>query len=143
MKLGILFFTLSIVVSIILLNPEIKKITASFLLNSERQVLSGLDYHVEESRYKILKVLDSKGLHVEIYRINNEEMTLVDAKPLTDKKDAYYKFGESKHNLFLKDINNDGSSEIILPSLDKNMKARLNVYIFDSNSESLQKVTQH
>ena len=68
----------------------------------------------------------------------------MDAEQLTDKSDAFYKFDENgQHNLFLKDLSGNGEAEIILPSLDKNMKARLNVFSFDPENEELIKLSQH
>lgn len=115
----------------------------SFFMGSQRVVLSQLDYQVEDSSYKVIKLNTSRGLVVEVYRRDGDELVLVDSKSLADKKDAYYKFGEKKYNLFLKDINDDGQAEVILPSIDKNMKARLNVFRFDQIQEKLQKITQH
>ena len=143
MKFGLILFIVSILFSFILLNPQVKEKTMSLFLDSGRSVLSQMDYEFEQSRYKVLKIMTLKGLRVEMYRYTDDGLMLVDAQDLTDKKDAYYKFGEKKHNLFLQDVNGDGSSEIILPSIDKNMKARLNVFIFNSESEKLEKVTQH
>ena len=143
MKYGISLFLLSILISVFLLNPKIKQKTMSFLLNTQKEVLSQLEMEVDGTSYKVLKIQNIKGLAVEIYKMENNEVFLLDTKQLTDKKDAFYKFGKAKHNLFLKDINGDGIAEIVLPSLDKNMKARLNVYTFDSENEQLAKVTQH
>lgn len=116
--------------------------TVRLFVAHHREVLSQLDLEAEGRRYKLIKVMDSGGLFVEIYRYTDEGTLLVDSKSIPDKKDAYYRFDGNKHNLFLKDINNDGSAEIILPSLDKNMKARLNIFSFDPHSEKLQKITE-
>ncbi len=143
MKLGIALFFISIIVSVILLNPRIKSKTLELFVGTQREVLSQLIMNDSGQEYKILKVKTVDGLIVEIYKISEDHFILLDSQALTDKKDAFYKFGNSKHNLFLKDLNEDGRSEIILPTLDKNMKARLNVFIFDPISEKLEKVTQH
>ena len=143
MKLGIGLFIASILISVVLLNPKIKKMTMGLFLNTQKQVLSQLEMKHQGTTYKILKVENLKGLAVEIYKIDESGGMLLDTQQLTDKKDAFYKFGDRKHNLFLKDINEDGQTEIILPTLDKNMKARLNVFHFDSENERLVKVTKH
>ncbi len=144
MKYGIVLFLISIVASFILLNPKIKSKTLEIFVGTGREVLSQLIMERSGQEYKILKVKTTDGLLVEVYKVSEDDhFLLLDSQALTDKKDAYYKFGEKKHNLFLKDINEDGQPEIILPSLDKNMKARLNVFLFDPVSETLQKVTQH
>lgn len=143
MKLGLSLFALSIAISVLLLNPTIKKKSMSWLLEMDKKVLSQLEFKRDQQTYKVIKVQNARGLAVELYKIESDHLMFLDAKQLTDKKDAYYRFGETKHNLFLKDINGDGEEDIVLPSLDKNMKARLNIYIFNVATETLEKVTQH
>lgn len=141
MKLGIILFTVSLILSVILLNPKIKEKTLALFVISHRDVLSQMDMEMEGRKYKIIKLIDGGGIFVEVYKYTDEGTLLVDSKPIPDKKDAFFKFDDNKHNLFLKDINDDGIAEIILPSLDKNMKARLNIFSFDSYTEKLSKVT--
>ncbi len=143
MKYAVILFGVSILLSLVLLNPTVKQKTMSFFLDTQKQVLSQLEMQSQGRTYKIVKVQNLNGLAVELYKIEDGELIFLDSKELTDKKDAFYKFGDKKHNLFLKDINSDGSPEVILPSLDKNMKARLNVYTFDSVNETLEKQSQH
>lgn len=144
MKLGIGLFILSILVSFVLLNPSIKNKTMGYFLNRNKLILSQLEMQGPNGEiYKVLKVSNRKGLGVEVYKNMDGSPVLLSAVQLTDKKDAFYKFDDKKHNLFLKDINEDGVDDIILPSIDKNMKARLNVFTFDFVNETLTKVTQH
>ncbi len=143
MKFAIILFFVSILLSIVLLNPSVKSKTMAWLLTTQKQVLSQLEMRVEDKTYKVVKVQNLLGLAVELYKIEGDEMTFLDSQQLTDKKDAFYKFDEVKHNLFLKDINADGTPEIILPSLDKNMKARLNIFSFDPINEVLRKQSKH
>ncbi len=143
MKQAAILFILSIVASVVLLNPTVKKKTMALLLNDQKEVLSQLELVQEGRTFKIIKVQDEKGLGVELYKTEGDSLVFLDSHQLTDKKDAFYKFNESKHNLFAKDINGDGVEELILPSLDKNMKARLNVFRLDLVNERLQKITNH
>ena len=143
MKFAAVLFCASILGSIILLNSNTRKFLSDMLLPPARTVLSKLEMKRESQTYKILKVSTREALVVELYKKNGDQFDLIDTHKLTDKKDAHYKFKDTQHNLFLKDINNDGSPEIILPSIDQNMKARLNVFMFDPENELLQKVTQH
>jgi hypothetical protein len=143
MKSGILLFILATLISFVILNPKFKQKTFSLFIKSHRIVLSQMDYKTSVANYRIIKLLDAKGLMIEIYRYDQDNMILLDSQTLTDKKDAFYKFGDNKYNLFIKDLNKDGQEEIILPSLDKNLKARLNIFIFDPINEKLEKITQH
>ncbi|MEM7645439.1 MAG: hypothetical protein AAF203_00905 [Pseudomonadota bacterium] len=143
MKMGIVLFLCSIGISVVLLNPTVRKRVSSLFLPIEREVLSQLEMEREGQVYKVIKIQNRSGLAVELYKKDGDGFMFLDGHQLTDKKDASYKFENNNHNLFLKDINNDGVSEIILPSVDKNMKARLNVFMFDPENETLQKVTKH
>lgn len=143
MKYGISLFVLSIVISFVLLNPVVKSKTMSLFLDTQREVLSKMDFQQQGTTYQVAKIQNKQGLAVELYKTDGQELVFLDRQQLTDKKDAYYKFDETKHNLFLKDINEDGLPEIILPSIDKNMKARLNVFSFDPTNETLKKVSAH
>ena len=143
MKYGIVLFILSIVLSVVLLSPSVKTHTMAWLLNTHKEILSQLEMEADGRVYKIVKIQNLEGLAVELYRFKDGEMVFLDSKQLTDKKDAFYKFNEEKHNLFLKDVNEDGTPEIILPSLDKNMRARLNIFTLDLTNEVLRKVSEH
>lgn len=143
MKYGISLFVLSIVISFVLLNPAVKTKTMGLFLDTQREVLSKMDFQQQGTTYQVAKIQNKQGLAVELYKTDGQELVFLDRQQLTDKKDAYYKFDETKHNLFLKDINEDGLPEIILPSIDKNMKARLNVFSFDPTNETLKKVSAH
>lgn len=144
MKLGSGLFILSLLVSFVILNPSVRKKTVSFFLNSQREILSHLEFQRNQNLYKVVKVKNLKGLSLELYKEMEEGFVLLDSEQLTDKTDAFYKFDENgQHNLFLKDLSGNGEAEIILPSLDKNMKARLNVFSFDPENEELIKLSQH
>lgn len=143
MKLGFTLFITSLMLSVVLLNPKVKSMTMSLFLNTHKKILSQLEIQNHGQKYKIIKVENVKGLAIEVYKINDDGIILLDFHQLSDKKDAFYRFDKEKHNLFLKDINDDGQTEIILPSLDKNMKARLNIFHFDFENEKLVKVTKH
>jgi len=143
MKFGIILFVLSVAISIVLLNPSVKSKTMSWLLSTDKKVLSKMEMKVNGTVYKVVKIKNLRGLAVELYKLEDQELIFLDTKQLTDKKDAFYKFDDGKYNLFLKDINEDGVEDIILPSLDKNMKARLNVYSLDVTNEVLTRQTSH
>ena len=144
MKLGISLFILSLLASFVILNPSVRSKTVSFFLSTQREILSHLEFQRNQNIYKVVKVKNIKGLSLELYKKTEEGFILLDSEQLTDKTDAFYKFDESgQHNLFLKDLSGNGEEEIILPSLDKNMKARLNVFSFDPENEELIKLSQH
>ena len=143
MKLGLLLFFLSLILSFVLLNPWVRQQTSLVFNGDERVVLSQLDFKRDQADYKLVKLSTARGLVIEIYRKESGSSLKLDSQQLADKKDAFYKFETRKLNLFLKDINGDGVDEVIVPSLDRNLRARMNVFSFDPVLEKLQKVTQH
>ncbi len=143
MKFGIALFFVSVILSFVLLSPSVKKYTKRLFLDGEKEVLSQIELELQGTQYKIVKVKTMGGLGVELYKVLDGDIMLLDSHSLTDKKDAFYKFEDAQHNLFIKDINNDGQPDIILPSLDKNLKARLNVFNLDTYEEKLVKRSAH
>ena len=143
MKFVIFLFLVSLAISFVLLNPKIRSKTMKLFSDKDRSVLSRMDIHFDDQKYRIIKVSAFQRIFVEVYKHTMKGFVLVDRQSLTDKRDAFYKFGENKYNLFLKDIDNDGDNEILIPTIDKNMRARLNVFDFDPRNERLSKITQH
>jgi hypothetical protein len=144
MKTSLILFICSLITSFIILNPSVRDFTQNLLVKNQRQILSQMDFSQGGQEYKVVKIKDPQGLSLELYKKVEGALLLTDSAQLTDKKDAHYRFEESnKHNLFLKDINGDGEHEIIAPSIDKNLKARLNIFRFDPVDEKLIKLTQH
>ena len=94
MKLGIGLFVISILVSVVLLNPKIKSKTMSIFLNTQKTILSQLEMEENGVKYKIIKVQNIGGLALEVYKITDDGPMFLDSDQLTDKKDAYYKFGD-------------------------------------------------
>ncbi len=144
MKLGTSLFIFSLLLSFVILNPSVRKKTVGLFLDSQREILSHLEFQRDQNLYKVVKVRNLKGLSLELYKKTDDGFILLDSEQLTDKTDAFYKFDEGEqHNLFMKDLSGNGEAEIILPSLDKNMKARLNIFSFDPENEELIKLSQH
>ena len=134
---------MSIVISFTLLNPKVQSGLIKLFFKTERSVLAQMEMDLEGQKYKVIKVSNFQGLAIEIYRQTDEGPFFIDSQPLTDKKDGFYKFENKKYNLFLKDINGDGRNEIVTPTVDKNMRGRLNVFFFDPDTEQLKKITRH
>jgi hypothetical protein len=67
-------------------------------------------------------------------------MNLVDRVELLQHKDAHFSFGGGSTNLAVDDINGDGRSEVIVPSLDKQLVAHLAIFEFDSETGRLKRL---
>ena len=60
--------------------------------------------------------------------------------PLPDHKDGFFLYQGEATNLALEDVDGDQQLDIIAPSYDNNLVARLNVYSYDQRSENLSKL---
>lgn len=84
----------------------------------------------------VLKVLQAEKLYLEIYKIEpgNESMELLVKLALPENRDAFFTFQGNATNLALGDLDADGTLEILAPTFDAEMTARLNVFKYDVES---------
>ncbi|MCB0377182.1 MAG: hypothetical protein KDD33_01690 [Bdellovibrionales bacterium] len=144
LKWALGLFALSILVSFLIIHPRIRQWARDNFLDKERKILSQLETAYGDTQVKILKISNWQGMFLEVYQLSSEgNFDLLDRAQLTDSKDAFYNFKDKKLNLFLKDVNEDGVAEILLPSMDKNMKPHINIYSFDLSSGKLNKISSH
>lgn len=90
---------------------------------------------------RVLKVKKKDLLALEIYRVDeNQQITLIQQLNLPDANDGYFHVNSQATNLAAIDIDQDGKSEIIAPSFDRNLVAHLNVYKFNPQAETFYQV---
>lgn len=93
-------------------------------------------------RVTVLKIQTRENLVLEIYSEENPETSSLMAKiPLPEKRDAYFSLKGNATNLGLADIDNDGTLEVLVPTFDEQMVARLNIYKFNNEIRSFERVT--
>lgn len=106
-----------------LISPEQRTILAKVTGD-----LTGQGLHV-----MVLKIQTRDGLVLEIYNIDNpEDNSLMARIVLPEKRDAYFQLKGNATNLGLADVDNEGTMEIIAPTFDDQMIARLNIYKFNA-----------
>lgn len=134
---------LVIVVSALNFIPSAKEAVKNFILGNDREILSQVEGDItgQGDRFQILKVKDRDTLSLEVYAVSSDQkITFKNRLILPDTKDGHFEFRGQSTNLVLTDIDNDGVSEIVAPTYDKNLSPRLNVFKFKSSDQSFERV---
>ena len=140
------FFIFSLVAA---LHPRIRKQLYVWHHKGEREVLAvarGPVVHTE-LKSKVVKLRTHEGIFIEVYGGPQlHHLSLMDRFLLPDKKDGYFhvqthlRFESRLHkeasNLALKDLNGDRVLEIIAPTFDNKLNARLNIYSYSKQAQS-------
>jgi hypothetical protein len=130
-------FLLCAIISTGLLLPN-SRINLATLVNPDgRHVLATLPFTANNNEYKIIKLRKGSSIAVEIYKtkpgtLNSELQAVFD---IPDSKDVFYDFKSSLSNLFEANIDEDPATEIIVPVMDNNLVARLNVIKYEPKSQ--------
>jgi hypothetical protein len=65
---------------------------------------------------------------------------LVERIEITDARDAFFSFNGQATNLAIDDVNGDGRPEILVPTFDRNLVGRLNVFEYNNDTREFSKV---
>ncbi|MGE0631680.1 MAG: hypothetical protein AB7O96_04695 [Pseudobdellovibrionaceae bacterium] len=111
----------------------------------ERKILSFADGDLKNDgkNLRVYKIKTNEGLFLEIYELTETGFSgfHVGTIKLPDLKDGYFNFMGKPTNLALSDVDSDSIIEIIAPSYDENLIARLNVYHFNKTTEKFERIT--
>ena len=93
---------------------------------------------------QVYKVSTPTGLILEVYGAADPDgnRPLLETIPLPDKHDAYFNVNGRATNLAFRDMNNDGAAEIIAPTYDDDWNPRLNVFTYDSETQSFRALNE-
>lgn len=123
------------------LHPDIRNTVKNIFFSDHREILSIAQGDFIGSVSHIVKVRTHEGLIIEVYGKNNiQQIALLDRIVLKDHKDGYFNFNGEAANLVVNDINEDNIMEILVPSFNKNLVAKLNIYRFNSSLQKLEKL---
>lgn len=126
------------------LNSDLREKIKGFLSSEYRVVLSTVSGNVDGlGEAKIVKVKTHKGLFLEVYGPSENGHSPMKSKiPLNESRDAYVNYKDKATNLILDDVDGDNLLEIIAPFYDKALVAHLNVFKYDKNSGTFNKLTK-
>lgn len=127
--------------------PSWRQKAQEHLLHSDRKILAKvvtqIDLHKPEE-FLIFKIQQGDQLFVEVYKQNKAdgqtESQFMTKILLSEKKDAFVNFQGNATNLAVTDMDHDGKQEIIIPSYDNEVTPRLNIYKYNEETQSFDRI---
>jgi hypothetical protein len=140
-----IFFLLTLVATGIAVVPPWRESARRFLIKDTRQVLASAraDLKGNGRQLSVLKVQTRDALIVEIYDSTDAsgDLKLIKSITLPDRRDGYFTFKGEATNLVVTDIDDDGTLEIIAPTFDTQLVARLNIFHYDKQTQDFERVS--
>ncbi len=143
--LKLIFIAVHSVSLVSIFNPDIRSAIKHAIRGSGRSILSSVHTKLDntDTEYNILKVRTDNNLFLEVYSTDtNGSISLIEKFQLPDNHDAYFNFGGVMSNLVVANIEQNGLSQIVVPSFDKDLVGHLNIFQFDGASHSLIKASR-
>ena len=128
---------------VICLNKNIRTQVLSYLKHDKRTLLSTVtgDLMNNGTAVKVLKLKTSSGIFLEFLgSMDSGSRPLLEQISLGDPFDAYFDLAGEATRLAIVDLNGDGKYELIAPTFDENMTARLNAYRFNESNNSFEPI---
>lgn len=136
----IVMLGIALVLAILASTPSVRLYFQSKFTAPDRIILSKVSGYIQaaQKQYLVFKVKEGHGLSIEVYEVSEkgDSQTLKQKFNLEDDSDSYVMIDKNTTNLALSDVDQDGSLEIIAPSVDRNGNSRLNTFKFDPNLNS-------
>lgn len=124
--------------------PKSREAIRRWILRDQRQILAKTSgYATPEGPFvSIFKIREGNALIIEVYTSPGEDGSpnLLQKIPLDETRDGYFNFMGNATNLVLSDTDNDGAMDILAPSFDDQMTARLNVFRFNRSINMFERV---
>lgn len=151
MKLLMLFLLIAAVLSAaVSIIPSWRQKAQEHLLHSDRKILAKVVTRIDLNKpdeFFIFKIQQGDQLFVEVYKQIKDESGTHDAESqfltkilLAEKKDAFVNFQGNATNLAVTDMDHDGKQEIIIPSYDNEISPRLNIYKYNEETQSFDRL---
>lgn len=124
------------------LHPSARSHMRGLLAKDYRTIVSTATGNLNgTSEFTVIKVKTRNALNLEVYE-NKEDGSsrLIERIEMPDAKDGYFNFNGQATNLAIADIDNDGKAEILAPSFDQNLVGRINIYQYNNEANSFQRI---
>jgi hypothetical protein len=125
------------------IHPDVRSQVRDLVNHRFRTVLSTAvgDLRGDGAPIKVVKVKTQDTIYLEFYTADEKGSDkLLQRVDVGDKRDAYFNYRGEATNLVLADIDNDAHHEILVPSIDQEMRAHLNIFRFDPLSGQFARV---
>lgn len=74
--------------------------------------------------------------------LESSSTRLVERIEISDARDAYFSFNGQATNLAIDDVNGDGRPEILVPTFDRNLVGRLNVFEYNNDTREFSRIVR-
>lgn len=134
---GILLFVICCVLSFLVTVPQTRNALLALQQSDHRVVLATLDYHANNTNYRVVKLRVSNDIFVEIYKLNSDgQQALVSQFLIPYSRDAHFSSDTALSNLFQTNLDDDTENEIVVPILDENLVSHFTVIKYNKDSNS-------
>jgi len=133
----------ALVVTTIAITPRLRQGVRDFFVPDQRRLLAKIsgDLTGQGLHVTVLKIQLKDRIVVEIYEEENSETTDLMARlMLPEKRDAYFELKGNATNLGLADVDGDGTLEVMAPTFDEQMMARLNIFKFNPQTRGFDRM---
>jgi len=133
---------IAMAVTTIAVVPSLKNSARDFFIKGDRAILAKVEGDItpQGPRVTVLKIKSQGELSIEIFEQHTEGLQLMVRLPLDESRDGYFSLQGNATNLALTDVDGDGIMEIVAPTYDDQMVPRLNIFKFNSESKSFERV---
>ena len=124
--------------------PALRTKVKDVFVTPDREVLAKVSGKIstEGPQVTVLKIKNQNALSVEVFAAEEGGALALIAKiPLFEVRDGHFLLKGNATNLALMDVDNDGHLEIVAPTYDDQLVPRLNVFRYNVNSKSFDRVS--
>lgn len=143
-RVGLVILSLlAIAATIVAVIPNFRDGIRRYISKEHRVVLASVrgDLRNNGTLVAVTKVRENGRLFLEFYDVTDESMTLIQKAELADRNEGYFTFMGEATNLALANIDEDGILELLAPTFDDDLIAHLNVFKFNSSTNTFERVT--
>lgn len=123
--------------------PSLRLKAKALVSSEQRTILAKVEGALGPNGPKVtvLKIESADGLSLEIFEnIEDGQASLLAKIRLDEKRDAHFTYQGNATNLAIGDMEGDGTMEIFAPAFDDQMIARLNIYKFNPDTKSFDRI---
>lgn len=123
--------------------PRIRNGVKNYFSSSQRQVLSKIQARVSGTGpiLTVLKIKQGENLFLEVYKRDTEgNLVPLSKLLLNESRDGHFILNGNATNLALTDVDQNGDLEIVAPTYDEQLIPRLNIFKFNPESETFDRV---
>lgn len=138
----IAFFALSFIAAV---HPDARMGVRSTFLTDYRELVSSAraDLVGNGIAYTVTKIKTRDSIFLEIFRPEADgSQRLMEKIELADARDGYFNFNGRVANLAIEDIDDDGRAEILVPSFDRDLVGRLNIFKYNEGANGFERVVR-